>query len=177
MKVERVVVGNLEENCYIIRKDGHCLIVDPGDDFSKIRNSVGEDIVDGILVTHHHFDHDGALKEALDYYKVKLYDFLNTSEGECIIGVFKLEVIYNPGHSRDSISFYFNDANMMFVGDFVFRNNIGRCDLEGGSFRSMMRSIDKLKTRFSSDVVLYPGHGDETTLEYEKENNSYFIQV
>ena len=176
MNVERVVVGDLEENCYLIENNNHLLIVDPGDEFEKIKSKIGTRIVDGVLLTHHHFDHNGALKDVLNHYGVELYDFYNCRQQEYKIGEFVFEVLYNPGHSKDSVSFYFKEKNIMFVGDFVFKSNIGRCDLDGGSFQSMKNSIAELKNKFSEDTILYPGHGDNTTLEYEKKNNVYFIQ-
>ena len=73
----------------------------------------------------------------------------------------------------DSVSFYFYDDKAMFVGDFVFLDSIGRCDLDGGNFSLMRESINKIKT-YSNDIMLYPGHGSKTLLGYEKENNYYF---
>lgn len=173
MEIEKIVVGDLEENCYIVSKDNCCLVIDPGDEFDRIKEKIGDRKVVGVLLTHHHFDHVGALKEVLDFYQTKLYDFNILQEQEYTIGPFSFEVIYNPGHSLDSISFYFKEKNVMFVGDFVFLDSIGRCDLEGGSFKEMKKSIDKLKI-YENDIVLYPGHGLKTTLEYEKRNNSFF---
>ena len=57
MEIERVIVGELEENCYIVSKDGECLIIDPGSEFDKIKDKVGNREVLAVLVTHHHFDH------------------------------------------------------------------------------------------------------------------------
>lgn len=173
MKIDRVVVGELEENCYIISKDNSCLVIDPGSEFHKIQNKIGNKKVLGVLLTHHHFDHVGALKEVLSYYETKVYDFNNLEEKEYLIGPFKFDVIINPGHTTDSISFYFCEEKVMFVGDFIFLDSIGRCDLEGGNFSSMRESIKKIKT-YADDIVIFPGHGDKTTLGYEKENNYYF---
>lgn len=173
MEIENVVVGELQENCYIVSKNDCCLIIDPGAEFKKIKEKIGTRKVVGVLLTHHHFDHVGALKEVLEFYQTKLYDFNTLQEQEYIVDPFKFEVIYNPGHSIDSISFYFKKEQIMFVGDFVFLESIGRCDLEGGSFVSMQKSIEKLK-KFPDAITLYPGHGDKTTLEYEKRNNSFF---
>ena len=61
----------------------------------------------------------------------------------------------------------------MFTGDFVFYHDIGRCDLEGGSFEEMKKSIEKIK-KYNKNIVIYPGHGMSTTLDEEKENNYYF---
>ena len=61
----------------------------------------------------------------------------------------------------------------MFCGDFIFKDSIGRCDLEGGNFAKMKQSIDKL-TQITDNITLYPGHGLKTTLDYEKRCNSFF---
>ena len=60
----------------------------------------------------------------------------------------------------------------MFVGDFIFKESIGRMDLEGGDEEEMAYSLEKIKT-YKKETKLYPGHGDETTLEYELLNNPY----
>lgn len=173
MKIEKVIVGNLEENCYIVSKENKCLVIDPGDEFIKIKEKIGDKEVLGVLITHHHFDHVGALKEVLEEYKTTLYDYNNLKEENYQIGPFSFDVIFNPGHSIDSVSYYFKDENVMFVGDFIFLESIGRCDLDGGSFKQMKESIENLKL-IKEDITLCPGHGLKTTLEYEKKYNSFF---
>ena len=173
MKIERVVVGDLEENCYVISIDNKCLVIDPGDEADKIIDLINDKEVLGILITHHHFDHVGALTELEKKYDIVHSDFYNLEEGNVNIGPFKFQVIKNPGHTIDSTSYYFKEENIMFVGDFIFRNSIGRCDLEGGNFIEMKQSIEKIK-QFSDDITLYPGHGTNTTLKEEKENNPFF---
>lgn len=172
MKIDYVVVGDLEENCYIISKDNKCLIVDPGDEASKIIEKIGSLEVLGILITHHHFDHVGALNEISNKYNVDIYDFNTTEEKEYSIGPFKFTVINNPGHTNDSISFYFKENNFIMVGDFIFKGSIGRCDL-GGNENDMKNSINKIK-KYQEDIILYPGHGNSTTLNYEKMYNPFF---
>ena len=173
MEIKKIVVGSLEENCYVISIDNECLVIDPGSEFDKIKEAIGNKKVLGILITHEHFDHIGALKDVLDEYDVKVYKFDNLEEKEYNIGPFKFEVIFNPGHTIDSVSYYFKDERKMFTGDFIFLENIGRCDLEGGDFSKMKESIEKLK-EIEDDITIYPGHGLKTTLEYEKRFNSYF---
>lgn len=172
MKIDRVVVGYLEENCYILTLNNKCLVVDPGDEANKIIDVIGNKEVLGVLITHHHFDHVGALDEIVNKYNTKVYDRNNLEEKEYNIDDFTFSVIYNPGHTDDSISFYFKNINSMFVGDFVFYQSVGRCDL-GGNIRQMHESINKLK-EIKEDVNIYSGHGQMTTLKYEKENNPYF---
>lgn len=173
MQIERVVVGALEENCYIVSINDECLVIDPGSEFAKIKETIGNRKVLGVLITHEHFDHVGALEEVLNEYSTSVYKFDNLEEKEYSIGPFKFEVIFNPGHSIDSVSYYFKDERKMFVGDFVFLESIGRCDLEGGNFSKMEESIEKLK-EIEDDITLYPGHGLKTTLDYERRFNSYF---
>ena len=173
MKVEKVSVGYLKENCYVVSIDNKCLVIDPGDEANKIMELINNKKVEGILITHNHFDHIGAVKDIKEKYNVDVYDFNNLKEGINTIGNFTFEVIYNPGHSKDSISYYFKDDNIMFVGDFVFEGTVGRCDLDDGNISEMRQSISKLK-ELNDDIILYPGHGDSTTLNKEKMYNPYF---
>ena len=79
------------------------------------------------------------------------------------MGNFNFEVIYTPGHKEDAITFYFKDYNAMFTGDFIFKDAIGRTDLPGGNMESMIESLNKIKS-YNKDIIIYPGHGDKTTL-------------
>ena len=167
-----VVTGVLDENCYVIKKNGTCLIVDPGDDYLKIKKEIGDNKIIGILITHSHFDHVGALRHFLGRRGLKIFKRSISSEGIHEVGDFKFEVIYTPGHAKDLVSFYFPDEKVMFDGDFVFKESIGRCDLPGGSVEEMKKSLQKL-LKYDSDIVLYPGHGDKTTIGYEQKNNIY----
>ena len=173
MEIDVIQTGYLEENCYILRKDDKCLIVDPGDNLDKILSKIGDLEVLSILVTHHHFDHVGALKELKQMKSVPVIDFYSVKEGKYVIEPFSFTVLFNPGHSKDSISFYFEEDKKMFVGDFVFNGTVGRCDLEGGNFSEMTESIKKLK-KYADDIILYPGHGESTTVGNEKRFNPYF---
>ena len=138
----------------------------------KIKEVVGKRCVIGILITHNHFDHVGALKDISEYYGVSIYNHNNLSEGIYSIGEFKFEVIYTPGHSADSTTYYFFEDKKMFVGDFIFRGDIGRCDLPGGDENEMLNSIIRIKEYSNCNV--YPGHGEATTLDDERRSNQYF---
>lgn len=170
MNITRLVVGSLEENTYILEIDNELLIVDPGSEYDKISKIINNRKVLGILITHSHFDHIGALDsfKDIDIYK---YDVLE--EKEYNIGKFKFDVIFNPGHSKDSVSYYFKKYNTLFSGDFIFYESIGRCDLPTGSISDMEKSIDKIK-KYDKDMIIYPGHGEDTTLSHEIEFNPYF---
>ena len=72
MEIKTVVTGYLDENCYILIKNGTCLVVDPGDEFFKIKKAIGDKKVIGCLVTHFHQDHIEALEELVSYYDVEI---------------------------------------------------------------------------------------------------------
>lgn len=172
MNIEIVKVGFLETNCYILSIQDHVLVIDPGDDYDKINEVINNRVIDGVLITHNHFDHIGAL----DMFDSNLvYDFNNLKEGKITLGKFSFEVIYNPGHKEDSISFYFDDK-YLFSGDFIFYESIGRTDLKGGNMNDMINSIKNTK-RYNDNVIIYPGHGISTTFSHEREYNEYFNLV
>ena len=173
MKIECIPVGYLECNCYILDIDDNVIVIDPGDKNNKIINKIGNRNVVGIVITHHHFDHIGALEDIVNKYDVDVYDRYNLSEGENNIANFCFYVIYTPGHKEDAISIYFKEYKAMFVGDFIFKEDIGRCDLKGGNINDMIKSINKIK-KYDKNIVIYPGHGDITMIEHEINNNIYF---
>lgn len=173
MEVEMIVTGTLDENCYVLKKNNTSLVIDPGDDYDKIKEKIGEDKVLAVLITHSHFDHVGALRNFLKKKSIKIFKKSNTSENTIYtIGDFTFQVLYTPGHSSDSISFYFESDQKMFVGDFIFKGSIGRCDLPTGSTKEMQTSLEKIKN-YPNQIVLYTGHGEVTTLEQELKTNPY----
>ena len=114
-------------------------------------------------MTHHHFDHVGALNEIKEKYNTKVYDRYNLTEGENQIGKFSFEVIYTPGHTDDLITIYFKNDEALFCGDFIFKGSIGRFDFPESDFNDMQKSIKKI-IKYSKTTHIYPGHGDKTTL-------------
>ena len=172
MEVKSVVTGYLDENCYILIKNGTCLVVDPGDDYHNILDCIGDNKVLGVLITHSHADHIGALRNFLTKRSIKIFKRSNLEEKEYSIGDFSFKCIYTPGHSKDSVSFYFEEDKMLFIGDFIFKGSIGRCDLPGGSEDDMRESVLKIMN-YDDDITLYPGHYEITNLGEEKKNNPY----
>ena len=172
MEIKKVITGVLDENCYVLIKNNTAIIIDPGDDYLDIKEAIGENKVLAVLITHSHFDHIGALRNFLTKRSIKIFKKSSLEEKEYTIGDFKFKCIYTPGHSKDSVSFFFVENNCMFVGVFIFKESIGRTDLPGGDNNDMKESLNKLLT-FDESITLYPGHDDETTLKYEKEHNPY----
>ncbi len=169
LKIITVVTGYLEENCYILHNDKDALIIDPGDDSNKIIDAIGNLNVLGILITHYHFDHVGALDDIKNKYKkAKLIDF--KSNKNQTIGDFKFKIIENFGHTMDSVSYYFEDDKKLFCGDFVFRESIGRFEME--DMPIMLDSLEKFK-KLDRDIKVYPGHGEYTEVGYELDHNPF----
>ena len=96
------------------------------------------------------------------------------NEGDVIhFGHTKLDVIAVPGHSPGSVAFYQKELGCVFVGDALFAGSIGRTDLWGGDAHELIRSIHQALFTLPDSTVVYPGHGPETTIAYEKSNNPY----
>ena len=169
LKVEVVVNGYLEENCYIVHNDKNALIVDPGSESEKIIDKVNKLNVNvvGILITHYHFDHIGALEDIKKEYNITdVIDY--KSDKEIKIKDFQFEIIDNYGHTMDSVSFYFKKDKIMFTGDFVFYGSIGRYDDEDEYI--MFESLKKF-ILLPDDIIIYPGHGPSSNTGYEKRYN------
>lgn len=172
MKIDIVSVGQLQANCYILTYNDDVIIIDPGAEAEKIDKCIKGNVV-AILLTHHHFDHIGALSYFKNKYQCDIYDYYNLKEGNQKISSFDLEIIYTKGHTDDSITYYFYRDNIMFTGDFLFKDTIGRTDLESGNINDMIDSLNKIK-KYDGNIKLYPGHGDMTTLDSEISNNLFF---
>ncbi|WP_289182922.1 MBL fold metallo-hydrolase [uncultured Dubosiella sp.] len=201
IKVFTQPLGPVEANCYVVVKDHHALVIDPGDDFSALKRLLTEEeaTLDAILLTHAHFDHIGGLDGLIEEYGVDVYmnpkefDFLDdmrlngsayfyakvkshavpkaVHDGMQKIGAFEVEAKTLPGHSVGSTIYRIEDT--LFTGDVLFQGSVGRVDLPTGSERDMMASIQYLKT-LPQDLVVYPGHGPATTIGQELRWNPYF---
>lgn len=166
MEVIQLKLGELRTNCYLVVKDKDALIIDPASDADIIINRCSFYHVKGILVTHHHWDHIGALKQLETYYNLKHNDYNNNG--------FIFEVIATFGHTSDSLTFYFPQEKIMFTGDFLFYHACGRCDFATSSVEEMKASLTKIKA-YSDDILLYPGHGKTSILGEEKKYfDTYF---
>ena len=172
MKIERLILNPLDNNCYIISNFDEAIIVDPSGEPEKIENYINKNKlkVVSIFITHYHYDHIGALDYFIKKYKPKIYDFKTI--GKFKEANLKFEVISTKGHSKDSVSFLFEKSQDLFVGDFIFEGSIGRMDLSGGDEEEMAYSLTVLKT-FDKNTKLYPGHGNITDLDKELRTNPY----
>lgn len=207
MNIKRIVVGVYAVNCYIVYNDDKKgFIIDPGGDSDDIFKFVDEEKIDleFILLTHGHGDHIGAVKLVKEKYDLPIYacikekDLLKDpivnlsksippfkqieliadkwlSDGE-IIDFYgeSLEIVETPGHTVGSICILMGDV--MFSGDTLFRMSIGRSDLATGSFEEIHNSMKKLYS-LKKDYRVLPGHGAESNLDFEKENNPFMKNI
>lgn len=168
MDIEVIPNGYLEENCYVLTKGNKCIVIDPGTkeviDYLKNKN------ICAVLITHYHFDHIGALDDILKDKNIKLVDYKSNNNQD--INDFKFKIIDTKGHTDDSVTYYFYEDNVMFTGDFLFKESIGRFDFENSDIMDMRNSIKEIK-KYDKSIVIYPGHGLSSTLDYEFKNNIY----
>lgn len=102
-------------------------------------------------------------------------DFLDPDSFKDVFGLL-IEYISTPGHSRGGTCFYFPEEKVLFSGDLLFKEGIGRTDLPGSSSIAMGSSLEKVGA-YPQETVVYPGHGPKTTLREEKDNISYYIDL
>lgn len=203
MQVETFPLGPLETNSYLAWKDGKAVAVDVGGNPSPMLRFVQAHglTITHILLTHLHFDHTfgvQALCEAtgapvlaaeldtdifeselaqggfMGFPKVKAYTFTPLAEGAHQFMDLPCRVFATPGHMPGSLSFYFPDAGVVFVGDLIFYRSVGRTDFPKGDHATLVESVRTKIFTLPGATVIYPGHGPETTVEAEKLHNPYF---
>ena len=201
IKVNTLVLGQLQTNCYIVHEANasSCAVIDPAHSPETILDFVkGHGLsIDAILLTHGHFDHVGAVEEIVKetgcklwisesdwsqfpnpvtayFYPIANCDFCEVSfceDDESIpAGGLTFRVLSTPGHTHGSVCYLCENA--MFSGDTLFAGSCGRTDLPGGSGRFLRDSLERL-AELKDDYIVYPGHGESTTLAEEKRYNPY----
>jgi len=197
MKIVKYSLGQLQANCYFLIIDQDCLVIDPGDEANFILEELQHHKYHlvGVMATHGHFDHIGAVGEIQLSFNVPLYilqedqfliDRLNETakyflgfdphfikpkntkfiKNNFSIADFKLRIIKTPGHTPGSCCFYFKEENAVFTGDTLFKEGIGRTDLSYSSQYDLKKSLKKV-LKLPKETIVYSGHGDETILEDE----------
>jgi hydroxyacylglutathione hydrolase len=94
--------------------------------------------------------------------------------GSIKFGETELELIFAPGHSPAHLCFYLKEDNILIGGDVLFKGSIGRSDLPGGNHNLLIKNIREKLFTLPDDCVVYPGHGAETTIGFEKQHNPFF---
>jgi hydroxyacylglutathione hydrolase len=207
VKIDRLIVGQLQSNCYIVYDEDSLLamVVDPGDEPDRILYTIGEKKlkVTHIACTHGHFDHIGAVSEVkertsgkiiLHRDELPLYlraveqaglwgfdvgsqpkpDVLVEDGDKIHVGNLRFSVLSTPGHSPGGICLYGED--IVLTGDTVFAGSVGRTDLFGGSIDDLKKSFKRIMS-LPPDTVIFPGHGDPSTVRQEKESNFFMYEL
>ena len=198
MKIITLVLGPLETNCYLVsdERSGLCAVIDPATRSAKILETVQAQgwRVGCILLTHAHFDHTGALKSlhaALPDVPVYVHaqdtdNNTNMSNGNLVYtntyadgdtvscGGLTFRVLHTPGHTPGSVCLQCENA--LFTGDTLFAGSYGRTDFIGGDDAAMRRSLARLG-HLEGDYTVLPGHGESSTLDYERRTNPYLREA
>ena len=203
-------VGPIAENCFLFGKKGsdRALIVDPGDEAERILGAVDElgVTIDGILLTHTHFDHIGAVAPVAkatgapvwcpeievpvladinsfvpwpEFGPYESYEADHTvSGGEKLeLAGMEVDVIHTPGHSPGHVTYSVTDEAAIFSGDVLFQGSVGRTDLPGGDWGTLLESIRTLVDAHPPETTVYPGHMGITTLGAERATNPFLAEL
>ena len=100
-------------------------------------------------------------------------DLLLEEGDELLVGKLRFKVLHTPGHSPGSVSLYNDEEGVVFAGDVLFNGGIGRTDLPGGSYRTLMESIRSKLLALPDETIVYPGHGPPTTIGKERRSNPF----
>jgi len=210
MDVRSLTVGQVAENCYVLRRDGsdRGLVVDPGEEPDRILATIEEMGlgIDAILLTHCHFDHIGAVTPVARATGAPVYcpevevpvladimafipwpgfgPYESYDADETLAGGEKLElagmdvdVIFTPGHSPGHVTYSVADERALFSGDVLFQGSVGRTDLPGGDWPTLLESIRGLVDGFPEQTTVYPGHMGITTLGAERASNPFLAEL
>lgn len=186
----------MDQNCYLIEKEGKGILIDPGMDYEKIIKETEGVEINYILLTHCHFDHLYSLNKLRNGKMVagtsecsfnmirpniSLCDSVSLPEAPCDIEIedgeekvfdgITVRCIKTPGHTSGCVCYLIEDC--LFSGDTLFALSIGRTDLPTGDFEVLENSIREKLYTLSEDTKVYPGHGAFTTIGYEKKNNPF----
>lgn len=100
-------------------------------------------------------------------------DMLHTDGQELFLAGMNIQVLHTPGHTQGSVCYYFPDEQVLFSGDTLFYGSIGRTDFPTGSMSELVHSAKEKLLILPEEVKVYPGHGEETTIRYEKKYNPF----
>lgn len=203
MKIWCYRVGSVVTNCYLVADETtrKAFLVDPGEEALRLSGEIRKKglKLEGILLTHGHFDHIMAVNELRDEFGVKVYASeleketledadrnlsgrmnyttkadVSLKDGEEFhVAGFLIKALSTPGHTVGGCCYYLASENALFSGDTLFRGSVGRTDFPGGSASVLVRSIEEKLMPLPENTKVYPGHDRETEIGYEKKYNPF----
>ena len=193
LQIHTLPLGSYQTNTYIIHDEtsSTCCVIDPGYEANTILDKV-ESLgltVEAVLLTHGHFDHVGALRDIAAETDCRVficaedlsmpaaftagpiyYTDTYADGTQLHLAGLDISVLHTPGHTPGSVCLICENA--IFSGDTLFAGSCGRTDLPGGSWSSIRQSLNRLAA-IEADFSVFPGHGESTTLAWEKKYNPY----
>ena len=183
LEIHRVVVGSYANNVFVLRcrETGEAVLIDAANEHERLLEMCRRLGVRRVLETHGHFDHIGAVAQVREAgYEVGVnssdapmlkdvgYDVFIDDKEIIEVGRLRLHAIHNPGHTLGSISFLVEGAPLLFSGDTLFPGGPGATKFEGGSFTTIIDSIDNKLFTLAPETIVMPGHGVSTTIAKER---------
>ena len=207
LAVDQLQLGPIGTNCYVVRASddaGEAVVIDPGGDADELRRVLDQAGARcaGILITHGHWDHLGAVAELAEDTGAKVYmaederillerlrdfappgvpsrtytpDVLLQGDETIELAGISFETLRVPGHSPAHLAYY--SEGCLFSGDVLFAGSVGRTDLPGADWDTLVDSIRVLVERFPPETVVYSGHGPPTTLGDELARNPFLAEL